>query len=347
METFTLSLSQAQAIQGINASDEVIYEETPLLVPGEKISNGDDPEAGEADESPPTKKQKEQRKVTFNLPPEEQLPTEINATNDAESFQSIVETVSPEVDATCKFRKILQHVWNDGTLMMKAQYTDTFNGTFEIDTPFKKLKMDEPLACAKYIREYVPESRRGDRPLNDWAIRTIKTHSNLTRRMVEINSEWWKEDDDNANLIRALCKYKLQQKIKLKRIRRSGPSRNQKWMKMKNKEKFGIKIPNSIAEALQFDREAGNDKWRKAIEKEMDNLKRLNVFKFHSPDKVFSKEEGWQKAPIRMIFDIKNEDQRYKARLVVGGHKVDSTEYNTYSSQVDGMSVMLLFLIAQ
>ena len=48
-----------------------------------------------------------------------------------------------------------------------------------------------------------------------------------------------------------------------------------------------------------------------------------------------------------MIFDIKNKDQRYKARLVIGGHKVDSSDYNTYSSQVDGLSVLLLLLIAQ
>ena len=48
-----------------------------------------------------------------------------------------------------------------------------------------------------------------------------------------------------------------------------------------------------------------------------------------------------------MIFDIKNEDQRYKARLVIGGHKVDSSDYNTYSSQVDSISVILLFLLAE
>ena len=67
------------------------------------------------------------------------------------------------------FRKILEHTWNNGTLIMKAQYTDSIHGMFEIDTPSKKLKMDKPLACAKYIREYNTEQRRGDRPLNEWA----------------------------------------------------------------------------------------------------------------------------------------------------------------------------------
>ena len=77
------------------------------------------------------------------------------------------------------------------------------------------------------------------------------------------------------------------------KIRRNGPSRNQRWIERKNKEKFGIKIPNTIAEALRFDKEAGNTKWQDAIKKEMDNLNRLKVFKYHSSDKEFTKEEGW------------------------------------------------------
>jgi len=48
-----------------------------------------------------------------------------------------------------------------------------------------------------------------------------------------------------------------------------------------------------------------------------------------------------------MIWDVKSEDRRYKSRLVVGGHLIDSTGYNTYSSQVDSLTVILLFLIAQ
>ena len=75
---------------------------------------------------------------------------------------------------------------------------------------------------------------------------------------------------------------------------------------VKAKEKFGIKIPNTIAEALRCDKEDGNTKWYNAIKKEMDNLNRLKVFKYHASDKEFPKEEGWQKAPLRMIFDIKN-----------------------------------------
>ena len=166
--------------------------------------------------------------------------------------------------------------------------------------------------------------------------------------MLNINPNWNPpQENSNTMLARETLQYKLRNKIRMMKIRRNGPSRNQLWLEKQNKEKFGIKIPNTTKQALQLDAAAGNKKWHEAIKKEMDNLDRLKVFKYHSPDKEFPKEEDWQKAPLRMIYDIKNEDQRYKARLVVGGHKVDSTGYNTYSSQVDGISILLLFIIAQ
>ena len=338
MESFTLSLTETLAISG--QEDPCTSTEVPLLVSGEKIGDGiNAPEENE--------KQSEEQDELIETQ-DEQIPLELNATNDAESHQAIIEYINNDLDGNCTFRKILEHTWTDGTLIMKVQYTDSAHGTFEIDTPFKKLKMDEPLACAKYIREYIAEQRRGDRPLNDWADRTCKQHTNVTRRMMTINPSWTTPNETNNTILaRSMLQQKLRNKLRAMKIRRNGPSRNQRWIERKNKEKFGIKIPNTIAEALRFDKEAGNTKWFDAIKKEMDNLDRLQVFKYHSPEKDFPKEEGWQKAPLRMIFDVKNEDQRYKARLVIGGHRVDSSDYNTYSSQVKSMSVTLLFLLAE
>lgn len=56
--------------------------------------------------------------------------------------------------------------------------------------------------------------------------------------------------------------------------------------------------------------------------------------------------ERYQEAPLRMIFSVKP-DLRCKARLVVGGHKVDSTEYNCHSSVVQLRSIRLLNVIAK
>ena len=153
---------------------------------------------------------------------------------------------------------------------MKAQYSDTIQGTFEIDTPFKKLKIDEPLPCAKYIRDHITEPRRGDRPLNDWADRTIKQHSQIARRMMSIQPTWKSPtENQNTSLIRCSLQSRLRRKLKALQLRRklealqlrcNGPSRNQSWIEKLNKEKFGIKIPNTAAEALKMDSKAGNTK---------------------------------------------------------------------------------------
>jgi len=82
-----------------------------------------------------------------------------------------------------EFRKIVAHFWKDGILFLKAQYIDTIQGSQFINTPFAKLRRDEPVPCAKYVREYVAEFRRGNRPLNDWALKLIRQHSNIIRRM--------------------------------------------------------------------------------------------------------------------------------------------------------------------
>ena len=95
----------------------------------------------------------------------------MDATNDAESYQDIVKTTDPNLQGDTDFRKILSHFWRDGTLYLKAQYIDTIQGSLVINTPFAKLRQDESVPCAKYICEYVLESRRGNRPLNDWAIK--------------------------------------------------------------------------------------------------------------------------------------------------------------------------------
>ncbi len=78
----------------------------------------------------------------------------------------------------------------------------------------------------------------------------------------------------------------------------------------------------------------------------MAGTQRLNVFQFHSPNQKHDNNEGWQYAPMHMIFVVKQQDLRYKARLVIGGHVVDSSKYNTYSSVVENLSVRLVFLAA-
>ena len=54
---------------------------------------------------------------------------------------------------------------------------------------------------------------------------------------------------------------------------------------------------------------------------------------------------GFQFAPLRMIFDVK-EDLRRKARLVIGGHVVNSTVREVYASTTKSVSSRILMTIA-
>ena len=106
-------------------------------------------------------------------------------------------------------------------------------------------------------------------------------------------------------------------------------STNAKAKRKGPQEKYGINIPSHTQEALLFDKMNGTTFWADAITKEMGNLDRLGVFQYFSPDTRKEGSDGWQKAPMRMIFDVKK-DGRYKARLVVGGHVIDSSEHETF-----------------
>ena len=72
-----------------------------------------------------------------------------------------------------------------------------------------------------------------------------------------------------------------------------------------------------MREGLILDRENKNNLWAEAIMKEMNTLDSLRAFKYYSPNKRFRKEDGWQFEPLRMIYEIKQQDLRRKARLVI------------------------------
>jgi hypothetical protein len=57
---------------------------------------------------------------------------------------------------------------------------------------------------------------------------------------------------------------------------------------------------------------------------------------------------GYQKIPCHMIFDVKMEDFRQKARLVAGGHRTEAPATSTYASMVscETMHLALALTIA-
>ena len=110
------------------------------------------------------------------------------------------------------------------------------------------------------------------------------------------------------------------------------------WLKT---HKFGIELPKTVEEALEIDRRTGTDYWRKAIEKEMKNVR--VAFKILDGDGDIP--IGHLEIKCHMVFDVKMDLTR-KARLVAGGHKTEPSKESVYSSVVSRDSVRLAFLIA-
>jgi hypothetical protein len=101
-------------------------------------------------------------------------------------------------------------------------------------------------------------------------------------------------------------------------------------------------VPKTIKEALELDKKNGNTLWTDAIAKEMKDV--------HVAFKILvdgqSAPISYQKIPCHMIFDVKMEDFRRKARLVAGGHKTKAPATITYASVVSRETVHIALLMA-
>ena len=110
----------------------------------------------------------------------------------------------------------------------------------------------------------------------------------------------------------------------------------------KRTHKFGIWVPKTVWEALDLDKTNGNDLWWEAIKKEMKAVK--IAFKILGNDE--KSPPGSQFMKCRMIFDIKMEDFRRKARLVAGGHMMETLKTLTYASVVSQETVRIALMVA-
>jgi hypothetical protein len=107
--------------------------------------------------------------------------------------------------------------------------------------------------------------------------------------------------------------------------------------------KYGIRIPKSIQEAIEIDREAGNTPWMDAIRMEMKNVQ----VAFEEFDGDPSTLVGYTQITGHLVFDVKlSENFRPKARYCADCHKTGAPASVTYSTVVSCDSVRILLLIA-
>ena len=187
--SFVLSLSE----QLMNNAEVASADEVPLLLPGEKIakkvktlSSVQPTGEQQSDPDPELEVETVDKEDSALDPHEEKIPSDTDATNDAVSHNDIVESTNFNITTEMEFRKILDHFWKNGFLYYKAQYTDSVQGMTVINTPLPRLKQDEPVYVAKYIKKYIVEPRRGNRPFNDWDDKTIERYNTIARRLIHI-----------------------------------------------------------------------------------------------------------------------------------------------------------------
>lgn len=107
--------------------------------------------------------------------------------------------------------------------------------------------------------------------------------------------------------------------------------------------KFGLRVPRTIQEAKEIDKENNNTEWMDAVALEMTNAR--IAFEEHEGD--VRQLVGFEEITGHIIFDIRmGENFRKKARFVADGHKTKTPIAVTYSSVVSRDSVRLLLLVA-
>lgn len=110
----------------------------------------------------------------------------------------------------------------------------------------------------------------------------------------------------------------------------------------KRTHKFGVEVPNNVAEALALDAKNGNDYWQAAIDKEMKAV-RIAFKVLEQDDKI---PVGYSAMSGHLIYDVKMENFRRKVRYVADGHKTQTPESMTYASVVSRETVRIALTLA-
>jgi hypothetical protein len=207
----------------------------------------------------------------------------------------------------------------DGKLYIQVVWIDGRESMIDA----KLLQVDDPLRLTRYITDN-PVERLRYGFWSQWATKTLHSISKAAHRIRRLYHTNNPKDSIFPHSRRVIRRKKVY------------PLKMQSFM--------GIAIPRNTREALNLDKINKDGLWKGAIQKEVDGIKSHGRLLFLPPGA--SPPEGYQEAPLRVIFDIKP-DLRKKARIVAGGHKVNAEGHSSYSSVVKLESIRLLNVIAK
>ena len=126
-----------------------------------------------------------------------------------------------------------------------------------------------------------------------------------------------------------------------------------KYRQAKSSRKYihGWEVPRDYAHALQLDIHNGNNKWKDAIDLEIEQIKEYEVFKdfgkaVYDKNKITNAPEGHQKIRVHFVFDVKH-CGKFKARLVADGHLTKEPMETVYSGVVSIRNLRLAKFLAE
>ena len=126
-----------------------------------------------------------------------------------------------------------------------------------------------------------------------------------------------------------------------KRDRIVASNRKQETRCITKSNKFGIEFPKTVEQTLALDAKNGNTVWADAISEELEN----NIVAFEILSDGKKAPIGQQFVQCHMVFDIKMEVFRHKARQVAGSHMNKTPATNTYASVMSRQRVRIALMI--
>ena len=117
------------------------------------------------------------------------------------------------------------------------------------------------------------------------------------------------------------------------------------------KYKHGWEVPRDYAHALHLDIHNGNNKWKEAIDLEIEQIKEYQVFKdfgkaVYDKNTITNAPKGHQKIRVHFVFDAKH-CGKFKARLVADGHLTKEPMETVYSGVVSIRNLRLAMFLAE
>ena len=249
------------------------------------------------------------------------------------------EELAQDPDAAVEY-SIIGHKMQRGLVKFKVISDKTGLIT---EANFEDCRADIPGELAHYIEENgVGKGRKGrpERPFYAWAKELLKLQRQVIRRVKK--TTWASNTYDVMGGMGAAHKIGRIRRVsaKAKRRQSTGP-----------RMKYGVRVPSTVEEAYQLDAENGDTLWADAIALEIDALMRMRTLNFPKNNHERAqmaldiKTHGYQYAATWIVFDVKANGRR-KARLVIGGHMVDSDNLDKFCTHMTSESNRILMTIA-